>query len=220
MRIQQALERIFANLPPPRLTPIARKMFRKVGSTVGGIEGFALRRLRNPLVWLFADGLLQQDPLTNAMVRDTIALTMLQAGFKPNVIPAQAEATLDCRLLPDTDQDEFLAALRKTIDDPTVHVEILQPTEAAPASPTEGVVYDAIKAATKRVYPDAVVASSMAVGGTDSRFFRRRGIPAYGLFPLLLTKEQITTVHGVDEQLPVDLLGPAIRVVYEALLSM
>jgi acetylornithine deacetylase/succinyl-diaminopimelate desuccinylase-like protein len=220
MRIQQALERIFTNLPPPRLTPTIRKMFRKVGSSIGGLEGFALRRLRNPLVWLFADGLLQQDELTNAMVRDTIALTMLHAGFKPNVIPAQAEATLDCRLLPDTDEDEFLATLRKTIDDPTIHIEILQPTEPAPASPTEGLVYEAIKAAARRVYPDAVVVSSMAVSGTDSRFFRRLGVPAYGLLPFLLTKEQIATVHGVDEQIPVDLLGPAIRVVYEALLAM
>lgn len=220
MRIHQALERIFANLPPPRLTPITQKLFRKVGSTVGGIEGFALRRLRNPLVWLFADGLLQQDPLTNAMVRDTIALTMLHAGFKPNVIPARAEATLDCRLLPDTEQEEFLANLRKTIDDPGVRIEILQPTEPAPASPTENVVYEAIAAAARQVYPDAVLAPSMALGGTDSRFFRRRGVPAYGFIPFLLTKEQIATTHGVDERLPVDLLGPAIRIVYEALLAM
>jgi acetylornithine deacetylase/succinyl-diaminopimelate desuccinylase-like protein len=220
MRIHQALERIFTNLPPPRLTPIARKLFRKVGSTVGGIEGFALRRLRNPLVWLFADGLLQQDPLTNAMVRDTIALTMLQAGFKPNVIPAHAEATLDCRLLPDTDQEEFLATLRRTIDDPSIRIEILQPTEPAPASPSDGVVYEAITAAARHVYPDAVLAPSMALGGTDSRFFRRLGVPAYGFLPFLLTKEQIATVHGVDEQLPIELLGPAIRIVYEALLAM
>lgn len=220
MRIQQALDRIFANLPPPRLTPLAQQLFRKVGSTVGGIEGFALRRLRNPLVWLFADGLLQGDPLTNAMVRDTIALTMLEAGFKPNVIPSRAEATLDCRLLPDTDQDEFLADLRQTIDDPSVRIEILQPTEPAPASPTDNVVYESIAAATRRVYPDAVIAASMALGGTDSRFFRRLGVPAYGFLPFLLTKEQIATVHGVDEQLPVDLLGPAVQVVYEALLEM
>jgi acetylornithine deacetylase/succinyl-diaminopimelate desuccinylase-like protein len=220
MRIQQALERIFTNLPAPRLTPVAQKLFRKVGETVGGVEGFALRRLRNPLVWLFADGLLQQDPLTSAMVRDTIALTMLHSGFKPNVIPARAEATLDCRLLPDTAEEEFLAYLRQTIDDPSVLIEILQPTEPAPASPTEGVVYDAIKAAARRIYPDAVVAPAMAVGGTDSRFFRRLGVPAYGFVPFLLTKEQVGTVHGVDEQLPVDQLGPAIRVVYEALLAM
>jgi acetylornithine deacetylase/succinyl-diaminopimelate desuccinylase-like protein len=110
--------------------------------------------------------------------------------------------------------------LRATIEDPSVQIEILQPTEPAPASPTVGVVYDAIKAATQRVYPDAVVVSSMALGGTDSRFFRRLGIPAYGLMPFLLTKEQVATTHGVDEQIPVDLLGPAIRVVYEALLTM
>jgi len=220
MRIQQALERVFTNLPAPRLTPIAQKLFRKVGKTVGGIEGFALRRLQNPLVWLFADGLLQQDPLTNAMVRDTIALTMLQAGFKPNVIPARAEATLDCRLLPDTDQEDFLAHLRQTIDDPTIQIEILQPTEPAPASPTDGLVYEAIAAAAEKVHPDAVVVPAMAVGGTDSRFFRRLGVPAYGFVPFLLTKEQVGTVHGVDERVPVEQLESAIQLVYEALLTM
>ena len=61
-----------------------------------------MRRLSNPVVWLFADGLLQQEPWSAAMTRDTVALTVLDGGYKPNVIPERASAMLDCRLLPDT----------------------------------------------------------------------------------------------------------------------
>ncbi len=219
-RLQQALERIFTNLPAPRLTPLARQVFREIGSVTPGMEGFALRRLKNPLVWLFADGLLQQDPLTNALVRDTIALTMLQAGYQPNVIPERAEAVLDCRLLPDTDQQAFLAALQRTIDDPAVRIEIMQGSEAADASPTNHPLFAAIEAAARRVYPAAVVTPTMTVVGADSRFFRRRGVPAYGFIPVLLTKDLAASVHGIDERIPISALGPAVRVVYEALRQM
>jgi acetylornithine deacetylase/succinyl-diaminopimelate desuccinylase-like protein len=219
-RLQQALERIFNNLPPPRLTPISRQVFREIGTIVGGVEGFALRRLKNPLVWLFADGLLQQDPLTNAMVRDTIALTMLRAGYKPNVIPARAEAVLDCRLLPQTNQKAFIAALQRTIDDPHIHIEILQPTEPAPASPTDQPMYRAMTEAAHLVYPSAVITPSMSLGGTDSRFFRKRSVPSYGLIPALLPRELLLTTHGTDERIPVSVLGPSVRVVYETLKKM
>jgi acetylornithine deacetylase/succinyl-diaminopimelate desuccinylase-like protein len=192
-------------------------VFRRVGGKVSGMEGFAMRRLNNPVVWLFADGLLQQEPWSAAMTRDTVTLTMLDAGYKPNVIPERAEAVLDCRLLPDTKPAAFLEQLRKTIDDPEVHVEILQEPEAAPASPIDTPLFRAMSAAAARVYPDAVVTEAMMLGGTDSRFFRRRGVPAYGFFPVLLPKAYTASVHGVDERIPVDALGSAVRVIYETL---
>ena len=70
LRLQRALERVFANLPAPHLTPVSRQVFRQYGSVTAGLEGFALRHLGNPIVWLFADGLLQQDPTFNALNRN------------------------------------------------------------------------------------------------------------------------------------------------------
>jgi acetylornithine deacetylase/succinyl-diaminopimelate desuccinylase-like protein len=221
-RLEEGLQRIFADLPAPRLTPLSRQVFRRIGSAVGGFEGFALRRLKNPIVWLFADGLLQQDPLTSALVRDTIALTMLRAGYKPNVIPEHAEAVLDCRLLPDTDRKEFLSHLRKTIDDPAIRIEILQdaPAQPPPASPTDHPLFEAIEEVTHEVYPKAMVMPFMTVAGTDSRFFRRRGVPAYGFIPVQVSEKLLPTFHGIDERIPVDVLGPAVRVVYGVLKRM
>lgn len=219
-RLVAALTRVLDNPPAPRLTPITRQVFRRVGEQVTGMEGFAMRRLNNPVVWLFADGLLQQEPWSAAMTRDTVTLTMLEAGYKPNVIPERAEAVLDCRLLPDTKPAAFLEQLRKTIDDPEVHLEVLQEPEPSPASPSDTPLFRAMAAAAARVYPNAVVTESMMLGGTDSRFFRRRGVPAYGFFPVLLGREYTASVHGVDERIPVDALGDAVRVIYGTLRSL
>jgi acetylornithine deacetylase/succinyl-diaminopimelate desuccinylase-like protein len=219
-RLTEALSRILENPPAPRLTPITRDVFRQVGTNVSGIEGFAMRRLRNPVVWLFAEGRLSQEPWSAAMTRDTIALTMLEAGYKPNVIPERASAVIDCRLLPDTNVDAFIAQLHKVIDDPQVEIEVIQAPEPAPPSPTNHPLLLAMRTAAAAVYPDIAVADSMTIGGTDSRFFRRHGVPAYGFFPVLLPKELTGTVHGVDERLPVNDLGKAVRVVYDALRTL
>ena len=204
LRLQRALERVFANLPAPHLTPVSRQVFRQYGSVTAGLEGFALRHLGNPIVWLFADGLLQQDPTFNALNRNTISLTVLRAGSRPNVIPGRAEAVLDCRLLPDTTQDRFLTQLRQTIADPAVQIEIIQPTEPAAVSPTDNPLFVAIENAARQVYPEAIIGPTMTVSGTDSRFFRRHGVPAYGFSPILLSEELRATAHGVDERLPVE----------------
>ncbi len=219
-RLVQAVDRIIDNPPPPRLTPITREAFRRIGERVSGFAGLAMRHLNNPVVWLFADGLLQSEPWSAAMTRDTVALTMLQSGYKPNVIPEHAEAVLDCRLLPDTKPDAFIAQLRKTIDDRDVQIELMQQPEPAAASPSDDPLFRAMRRAAAQVYPDVVVTESMTLGGTDSRFFRRRGVPAYGFFPVLVSKQLTASVHGVDERLPVADLGKAVRVIYEALKEM
>lgn len=219
-RLMEAVNRVLESPPPPRLTPIAREVFRHIGADVPGLEGLAMRRLNNPVVWLFADGFLQQEPWSAAMTRDTIALTMLNAGYKPNIIPERAEAVLDCRLLPDTRSGAFIDQLRKTIDDPGVTIEVIQGPHETQPSPTDTPLFRAIHAAAARQYPGVVVTESMSTGGTDSRFFRRRGVPAYGFFPVLIPKQLTETVHGVDERLPVSDLGKAVRVIYEALKAL
>ena len=219
-RLVEAVHRVLDSPPAPRLTPITREMFRRVGRDVGGLEGFAMRRLSNPVVWLFADGLLQQEPWSAAMTRDTVALTMLDGGYKPNVIPERAEAVLDCRLLPDTKPEVFIEQLRKTIADAAIKIEVIQSPEPTASSPTNNPLFGAMRRAASQVYPGVAITESMTTGGTDSRFFRHRGVPAYGFFPVLISKQLNATVHGVDERLPAEDLGKAVRVIYEALKTL
>ncbi len=220
MRLLRALNRVFSNPPQPRLTRLTGRMLGRIGPLVPGLPGFVIRNAHNPFVWLFARRMLEQDPLLNTLLRDTMSLTMLDAGYKPNVIPERASAVIDCRLLPDRNQDRFLAELARVIDDDTIAIEIIQGTEPAAYSSTRGALYKAMESAAKTVYPDAVVSPFMTSVGTDSRFFRRGGVPAYGLLPALLTPDLLATVHGVNEEIPVATLAPAVRVIYEALRQM
>jgi acetylornithine deacetylase/succinyl-diaminopimelate desuccinylase-like protein len=216
-RLANALHRIFEDPPPARLTPVARSSFRAIGRQTSGIRGFVMRHIDNPLIWPWVQDLMARDPLANASMRDTISLTVLKAGDKPNVIPERAEAVLDCRLLPGTKEDLFLAELKQIVEDPTIRFEVIQSTASSAPSPFHNDLVRAIQAASQKVYPQAVITPFMAIGTTDCRFFRERGIPAYGFLPFVLPQHLIATVHGSDERLPVDTLGPAVRVVYEAL---
>lgn len=216
-RLTEALQRILDRPFPSRLTPTARTSLRRMGRSFGGVRGFVMRHVDNPLIWPLARGFMERDPLTNSSIRDTISVTMLEGGYKPNVIPETAEAVLDCRLLPGTQEETFLGELRRVIDDPAIRLEILESTTSAPASPVRNDLFRAIERAARSAYPDATVTPFMSVGTTDSRFFRQRGVPAYGLTPMVLPQELLTTIHGVDERVPTGALGPAVRVVYETL---
>ncbi|MBV8200125.1 MAG: M20/M25/M40 family metallo-hydrolase [Acidobacteria bacterium] len=129
---------------------------------------------------------------------DTVQVTALAGGDRINVIPATAEAKLYARLLPDTDGAAFLAAVRRALG-PRLAVEVLMTAPPAPASPASGRLYGAIRQVLAR---EAPVAPMLDSGTTDSRFFRERRVPAYGLSPFALGPDDSGGIHGADEHLP------------------
>ena len=153
------------------------------------------------------------------MLRDTIAITGLRSGLKHNVIPRSASADLDIRLLPDTDGDAFLETLREVIDDGSVRVENDAGSipEVIPASPWGHELFRAIETEMTRELPGSITVPLLTVGGTDSRLFRSRGVPAYGYNPAIYTPELASTIHGLDEHMPLEELERAIRVTYRVL---
>lgn len=219
-RLQQALERIFDHLPPPRLTSVPRRTLRRIGATVGGVRGFVMRNADNPVVWPFVRAMLQRDPTIDASVRDTITLTMLRAGDGPGMVPEHAEAVLDCRLLPRTDEPRFLAELERTINDPHVRLDVIRASTSTAASSTKHPLFKAMESAAQRVYPSTILAPFMAITPSDARYFRQQKVPAFGFVPILIPQELLATIHGTDERIPVDSIAPAIQVVYETLGAM
>jgi acetylornithine deacetylase/succinyl-diaminopimelate desuccinylase-like protein len=137
----------------------------------------------------------------------------MQSGVRPNVIPAQAEATLDVRLVAGYDADRFIQELRAVIDDPRVEIETLF-VSSTPASPTDTELYAGIQRAVRETC-EAVVVPSVSTGFTDSRAFRRRGIPAYGFIPILLAPDEGGRTHGNDERVSVEALGLGLRVLFQ-----
>lgn len=145
-------------------------------------------------------GLAGASDLVRALVSNTVSLTTVGAGHKHNVIPAQAEATLDCRLLPGQDVDAFLAHLNDVIADDKVGVEVVYRFEPL-VSEIRSELLDHIEATIAHETQGGVVMPMMSPGFTDCRIYREHGVPAVGYTPVLLTTEQVGGVHGHDERI-------------------
>lgn len=144
-----------------------------------------------------------RDPLLSALTRNTCSITRLQGSSKINVIPPQASADVDCRLLLDEDPDRFLERLATIINDPAVLIEELMRFSPAMSS-TDTELYSAIRAVSAQHYPDAAVIPTMASGFTDSHFFRDIGMIAYGYSPTMWPQAESHRIHGNDERISLE----------------
>ncbi len=153
---------------------------------------------------------------TAPMLHDTISLTMLSGGYKVNIIPERAEMTFDCRLLPDTDDRAFLSNLEQIVNDPGVTFQVARSPDPPATSPwVDAPLFAALDQACRAYAPRAPVTPTICVGGTDARYFRARGVPAYGLVPGLFTAEDLKGFHGVDERLSIANLRLGTQVVFD-----
>lgn len=213
-RLVRALARVSAWETPLRLTPTVREQLDRLAARVAFPWNLGLAALELPGGLTLGGRFLTGERLTNAMVRDTVALTGLRSGGKHNVIPERAEATLDVRLLPDSDAAAFLRDLEAVIADPLVRVVLPEGGLPPPsqASPWDDELFHAIAAEMERELPDSVTLPNQTTGGTDAESFRRRGVPAYGYLPALLPADLNRSIHGADERFPLEEIERAVRV--------
>lgn len=156
---------------------------------------------------------LENDPYHYSQLRTSVVPTIIDAGFRKNVIPSEASAWLDIRMLPDEDVEGFYRQLAAVIDDP--RVEIVPERIYRPAAPPSGIdneMFQTLERVAAIVYPDAMVLPTMSTGATDMAQVRAKGIPAYGIGPLRST-EELNSGNGahsdnerVSEQAFVDFL--------------
>jgi acetylornithine deacetylase/succinyl-diaminopimelate desuccinylase-like protein len=174
----------------------------------------------------YAEGYLDADPdktppeeiggryrVIGNLMTNTISATGLGGGVKHNVIPARASATIDCRLVPAYDPARFIEELRTVIDDPKVEVETVFAAES-PVTQDGTELTDAIRSVCGEVMPEAAVLPRVSAGFTDSRTFRRRGVPAYGFVPMLLGPGEQGGMHGNDERISLQNLRLGVEVLY------
>jgi acetylornithine deacetylase/succinyl-diaminopimelate desuccinylase-like protein len=200
-RLARVLGRIAAYETPLRVTPPAEQFFRDLSTREKDIQ--KRRWLENPAVAL-------RDPAAvrfftanlyyNAILRNTISITGMRGSDKTNVIPPEASADLDIRLLPGVKPATFLAELRRVIADSTVEITPLRPEREASTSPLGGALVEAVRETVTEMEPGALITTPMLAGYTDSYYYRALGIGAYGLSPFRTTEEDIRTVHGNDER--------------------
>jgi acetylornithine deacetylase/succinyl-diaminopimelate desuccinylase-like protein len=205
-----------AGFGPPRLHPVMREQFATLASATSGVQGAAFRvlasRAGGTLVKAIAPQLRRRGPI-GALLSDTVSLTILDAGYKHNVIPGEATAALDCRLLPDTDPDDFLAHLRRKADRFGVELSP-RPSMRSPVS-DRGALWSRLVEASRALDRDCVVVPTISPAMTDVRFFRQRGATGYGWVPLIASLDLLTTIHGHDERVPVEAFERAVELTAE-----
>ncbi len=146
-----------------------------------------------------------QSPAWNAMLHDTATPTMLRAGIRANVIPSEARATINVRLLPGDQLAPLLAKLQQLVNDPTIQFEPQLPlSETAPSSSLTSDFYNTISSVTAKNYPGAPVVPLMSTYFTDSAPLRLRNVQAYGLIPFPLNDDDMSRFHADNERIPLD----------------
>jgi acetylornithine deacetylase/succinyl-diaminopimelate desuccinylase-like protein len=161
------------------------------------------------------------NKFTAAIQRNTISLTTLQSGVgspaRVNVIPSIAEATLDCRLLPGTNADEFVSEMKARINDPKVTVEVIGAAPDVAMSPSNTPLFATMRETILKYHPGAIVTPMLVPFGTDSAYLQRRGVIAYGFTPMVLDAATAATMHSDSERIPLEEFKTGIRIFYDIL---
>jgi acetylornithine deacetylase/succinyl-diaminopimelate desuccinylase-like protein len=156
------------------------------------------------------------NPVWSSMLRNSVSPTILQAGVRSNVIPSEARAIVNVRLLPGELPGEFADAMLKVVNDPQIRIDIDNTPRPSPPSETDTDFYRSIQKSARAVFPGAPVLPMMSTWATDSAELRLRNVTCYGLVPFPLTEEEIGRMHADNERLPISSIRPGIELVYRA----
>lgn len=204
VHLAAAIAKIGAYSAPVHFTTIVRRYFEQLAAIEDDEIAKWMRSLDTSDRGEHAQKVISDaNPLWNSMMRDSIAPTMLEAGVRNNVIPGEARANLNIRLLPGDTIDALLADLTKLVNDPQVHFEV-QPDAglAAPPSSLESELYATITKVAGSEFANAPVLPFQSTGATDSAQLRLHNVQAYGLVPFPITDEDVRRMHGDDERIP------------------
>jgi acetylornithine deacetylase/succinyl-diaminopimelate desuccinylase-like protein len=202
----------------PRLHPVVRDLFATLAEAADGAQARLFRLVSGPAgpvaVRALAPLLRARGGAIGHLVADSITPTVLRAGYAANVVPGEAEVTLDARLLPDTDPSTVVRELAAVGRHHRVTVEELHRCP----SPTSrrGALFDTLAAVSAGLAEAPLPVASLTPGTTDLRWWRRCGATAYGWAPVVLDPGQLAGFHGHDERIPVDGFERGVEAMAEA----
>jgi carboxypeptidase PM20D1 len=201
-RLSAALAKIEQNPFPPRLVGPVEAMLEAVGPYSSQPNRFIFDNL-----WLTGGLVADQmadDPMSNSFVLTTTALTMFNAGVKDNVVPQQAEAKVNFRLLPGDTPEMVVSYIEDLVDDPAIKVSVYRWVDRPPVADYPNGGFAVISEAVKTVYPEAVVVPSLLAGATDTRHYVKEVDNHYRFHGMIISVDQAGSVHGTNEYLSVE----------------
>ena len=223
VKLARAVEHLGRACLPLHRTEAVVAMVEGMARALGGVKGAALRLLLSPTFGSLALSLFIRDlrmrDYFRALLHNTVSPTVLRAGGKTNVIPSQAEAELDGRILPGQDLKSFKKELLKIIS-PDFELEplvIAPPLETSYRTP----LFEAFRRGLRGYDPDCAVVPMMMSGGTDAKHLARLKIPCYGFSPMRLPREMdfLGMIHGHNERIPIDALAFGVQSLYQVVLD-
>ena len=170
-----------------------------------------------------ADREVSKDPLIHALLRNSIAPVLMNAGFRGNVIPGSAAATINVRTIPGTDPNDLVREFQQVIADPRVEVTLANQggglAASAPSSEDTELFRTLVREA-RTTFPGAEVTPYLFQAGTDAGAWRSRGVPVYGIYPYPITADELTRMHGNDERVSVESLRQGTEMIYRTLVAV
>ena len=219
--LARAVARLFDHELPVRLNATTRMYFERLAEAASEEDAEVYRAILEPNP---SDEV--QDKLRSlnrryySMIRTSVVPTIFHGGYQRNVIPTEAEATLDIRALPDEDPEKLFSTLKQVMAEPGVDLIPLEVTRPAhPPAPVDGELFKTFDQVLGKAYPDALVLPSMSTGASDSAQLRAAGIPTYGFGPGRETGRP-SGVHGNDEYLLLKAYHDYLRILWRVVIEV
>ncbi len=208
--VSRAVARLESRPMPARLHGVVRTMFEYLGPEMSFLNRVAFANL-----WLFrpfVERRLASAPSTNALLRTTTAPTIIQGGFKENILPDEAKAVINFRIVPGDSVTGVVDHARRTVDDSTITMRILPGSAgASTVSPSEDSAFRLIHEAIGEVFGDVIVAPALMIARSDARHYEELTTNVYRFSPSLLNSDEIGRIHGTDERISVQNLVQTVQ---------
>jgi len=220
-RLVHALNKILAYKTPLRVLPVVDEFLRDMAPYEPPDRATYYRNVKKAIEDKRFQQDVERDESLNFLLRDTISLTMLGGSGQTNVIPPEAWANLDVRILPGGDPKAVLETLRRVVNDPDVTIEPLEAEfRVANYSGTDNALFTAIREASAKYFPGAPVVPHITSGYTENQRYRPLGVVAYGFNPYTATEEEGNTEHGNDERIRVEEVRRGPRVLFDVVVKV
>jgi acetylornithine deacetylase/succinyl-diaminopimelate desuccinylase-like protein len=221
VRLVHALDKIIAYRTPLRVLPVVEEFLRDMAPYEPPDRAAYYRNIRKAIEEKKFQEQVERDESLNFLLRDTISLTMFGGSGQTNVIPPEAWANLDVRILPGGDPKAVAEDLRRLVNDPNVTIEPLEPEfRIANYSGTDNVLWGAIKDVSANYFPKTPVVPHITSGYTENQRYRPLGIIAYGFSPYAATEEEGNTEHGNDERIRVDEVRRGPKILFDVVATV
>lgn len=217
--LSRAIVKLRENPFPAKFTPPIKELLESISPHMGFFQRMVLSNL-----WLFKPAVennYEQTTSGNASIRTTIAPTIFKSGIKENLLPSEASAVINFRILPGESSDEVVEYVKKIIDDDRIKVEkisFLQ--EPSVVSPTDNQQFGILNASAKQIFGEVIVSPFLVIATTDSRHYQDISDNIYRFAPMIMKPEDLKRIHGINERISIENYKNGIRFYYQVIKNL